>query len=417
MTTSRALELRENAGRLVTEARSIFEAAEKENRNLNSEEQVRFDKLHEEAEKTLATADRYEKQARADLGFETPREEEKISWTEEDLGEKAVGKPAGKHREDRCGAMAQFLRGGYETLNTEQRATLQMDNDIGGGWFAATETFINRLLFNADKKMVLSGLCTTYNVGLGETLGVPTLDGDITDFTMAGELTSAAEDTGITFGKRELRPHRIKRKLVKFSKDLLQNSRIDVEQVVVDRVSLALARALDGWFMTGTGASQPLGIFTASDDGISTSRDVDTGSATGITADGLITVQATLNDVYEGNARWLFHKDAITLIRKLKDGNQQYLWQPGLSAGAPSVILGKPYVTATNVPSTYTDGNYAGMYGDFSYYWIANAATLSIQRLIEMYANEGQIGLLFDGLGVDAMPVLQEAFVRIKCAA
>jgi HK97 family phage major capsid protein len=222
---------------------------------------------------------------------------------------------------------------------------------------------------------------------------------------------------GIAFGKRELRPHRIARKTVKFSKDLLENSRIDVEGVVTERVALALSRAFDNWYMTGNGANQPLGLFTASNDGIGTARDVNTGLATGITADGLITIQDTLNDVYDANARWLFHKDAITLVRKLKDGNQQYLWQPGLSAGAPSVILGKPYITATNVPNTYTNGLYAGMYGDFSYHWIANAASLSVQRLVELYALTGQIGLLFDGMGIDAMPVLSEAFVRIKCAA
>ena len=411
MTTSRALELRESAGRVVTEARGVFEAAEKEGRDLTQEEQARFDKLHEDAEGKVATAERYERQAKAELGGAEPDAGGRSTPGDDD-----PGGGAGGNREDRCGAMAQFLRGGYETLDVEQRATLQMDNDIGGGFFTATQTFINRLLTNADDKMVLANLATIYNVGLDETLGCPTLDGDITDFVMAGELTEAAEDTGLQIGKRELRPHRIKRKLVKMSKDLMLTSRLDVEQIVIDRTGLALARARDNWFMTGTGARQPLGLFTASDDGIPTSQDVATGSATGITGDGLIDAQDMLNDIYDPKASWLFHKDAVTLIRKLKDGDQQYLWQPGLQAGTPNVILGKPYRTAANVPNTYTSELYAGMYGDYSYYWVASALSLSLQRLEELYALTGQIGLLFDGMGIDAMPVLAEAFVRIKCA-
>jgi len=121
-----------------------------------------------------------------------------------------------------------------------------------------------------------------------------------------------------------------------------------------------------------------------------------------------------LDEAYQGPARWLIHRNGWTLIRKIKTAEGQYIWQPGLQAGAPDVILGKPYHLGGYVPSTYTAGEYVAMYADFSYYWIADAVSMTIQRLVEKYALTGQIGLLFDKLAVDAQPVLEEAFVRMK---
>jgi len=427
MSRTSTLELRTEAGRLVTEARSVLEKADEEKRALTSEEETRFDALHADAEQKIAQAQRHERQGLADAGFtepaEGPQAERNIDSTQKGKAETRVSGPTATP--EYAEAFVNFLRTGRarglierESAGTEQRATLQADLDTGGGFFAASERFISRILKSVDDSLIVRQLATVYPVGRNETLGAPRLDGDITAFAFgAGELTEAAEDTGIAFGLRELRPRDLKRKLIKVSKALLRSSRIDIEGVIADRVAYALAAGLETAYMTGGGASEPLGLFTASDNGIGTARDVVTGNATGFTADGLITIQGTLADIYQGPARWLFHRDAITAIRKLKDGMGQYLWQPGLQAGTPSVILGKPYVTGDKVPKTYTNGLYAGMYGDFSFYWIVDAVSGTVQRLMETYALTGQIGLLFDDMAADAAPVLAEAFVRIKVAA
>lgn len=138
-------------------------------------------------------------------------------------------------------------------------------------------------------------------------------------------------------------------------------------------------------------------------------------TTTAITSDALISAQGTLKDAYSSNAVWLFHKDAITKIRKLKDSNNQYLWQPGLQAGIPQTILGLPYVKSDFVPNTFTTGKYIGMLGDFSYYWIVDSLDMQMQILYELYAETNQIGYIgrYEG---DGQPVLEEAFVRLKMA-
>lgn len=406
-----SLKLRAEAGKLTLEGRSIITEVEKrDDKTITKEEETRFDKLHEDAEKKVNTAQRMELQDRADAGFaETPGEVRSV-----ETGDKKTLDDS----EKRAAAEAMFLSRGVEGMLLEMRATLQMDNDIGGGFISMSERFINKLLKDLDDRMVIRQLATVYKLNRGETLGIPSLDGDIGEYEWgAGELTEAQEDTGLALGKREFKPRDLQRKVIKISRALLENAKMNVEQLVIDRNNYALEVTLEKAFMTGDGAGKPLGLFVASGNGIPTSRDVNTGDALGFTGDGLIDIQDTLKDAYQRNARWLFHRNAVTLIRKLKDGDGQYLWNPGLQTGQPNVILGSPYIKAENVPNTYTNGLYAGMYGDFSWYWIADAIALSIQRLVEKYATTGQIGLLFDKMAIDGAPVKAEAFVRIKCAA
>jgi HK97 family phage major capsid protein len=114
-------------------------------------------------------------------------------------------------------------------------------------------------------------------------------------------------------------------------------------------------------------------------------------------------------------AKWIFHRDGVKMISKLKDGNGQYLWQPGLRAGDPDTILGLSVYESEYVPNTFTSGLYVGMLADFKWYYIADALDIEIQRLEEIKAETNQIEFI-GRLKNDAMPVLEEAFVRVTLA-
>ena len=166
--------------------------------------------------------------------------------------------------------------------------------------------------------------------------------------------------------------------------------------------------------MTGDGSQKPLGVFVASADGISTARDVSTGNtATSIMGDGLIEAKYSLKEAYWPRARWIFHRDAVKQIRKLKDGNGQYIWQAGISGGVPDRILELPYTTSEFAPNTFTTGQYVGILGDFQKYWIVDALDMVMQRLTELYAETNQTGFIARYEG-DGAPVLEEAFARVK---
>jgi HK97 family phage major capsid protein len=408
------LEIREKMGELIHQARELVVRHEgDEPEEWNSEDETTWQRMMDEADVLRKRAERIEQQERSEAALNALTSEP--FKPEPEAGE-AVRSERREATDEYGEAFESMLRAGPEHMDAEQRATLQVDLDIGGGYLAASERFINKMMIDVDTRLAIRAIATVYRTSYEESLGWPSLDGDISDFVMAGELTSGAEDTGIAFGKRELKPRALKRKLVKISKRLLESPRLNTEGIVVERVGVALARTCDQWYMTGNGAEQPLGLFTASDNGIGTGQDYSTGNtSTALKPNGLIGVQGELAEAYQAKARWLFHRDAITNLRKFTLGDGQLMWQPGLQKGVPDVLLGKPYIVGSYVPNTFEAEAYVGMYGDFKYYWIADGVeNMVIQRLLEMYALTGQVGLLFDKLSVDAAPVLAEAFIRIQ---
>ncbi|MCW3059713.1 MAG: Phage capsid family protein, partial [Capsulimonas sp.] len=173
-------------------------------------------------------------------------------------------------------------------------------------------------------------------------------------------------------------------------------------------------------FLTGSGANQPLGVFTADANGISTARDVTMAGSTAITADDFINTKYSLKSQYMGTAHWILHRDVVKAARKLKDANNNYIWTTGLGPGGgfqgtPEQILDRPFHMSEYAPNTFTTGKYIGIFGDFSRYVIATALDMQIQVLDQLYAETNQTGYI-GRLEVDGMPVLEEAFARMKLA-
>lgn len=311
-----------------------------------------------------------------------------------------------------------FLRGGEKGLDHSEIAYLKnftADDAVEGGYITAPADFVNRLLKDVDDAVVVRQLSTKFQLARAESLGVPTLENDMSDPEWTAELGTPTVDEDLSFGARELWPHQLTKE-AKVSRKLLRRAIQPVEALVRERMAYRFAVTLENVYMNGTGDRQPLGLFVASNVGIPTSRDVNTGNATDFTADGLINAKHELKPQYWGRARWLFHRYSIRNIRKLKDGDGSYIWQSGINADLPPSILEVPYVVSEFAPSTFSNGNYAGMIADFSYYWIADARDLAVQVLNELYARTDQTGFI-GRLETDGMPVLPEAFIRLKFAS
>ena len=92
------------------------------------------------------------------------------------------------------------------------------------------------------------------------------------------------------------------------------------------------------------------------------------------------------------------------------------MWGPGLNGGQPQMLLGQPIIMSEYAPSSITTDAYALALGDFSWYWTADSLMMTTQRLVEVYARQNQIGYIIR-VESDGMPVLAEAFARMKFAA
>ena len=312
-------------------------------------------------------------------------------------------------------AFRSFLRSGSRGMTEAEQRALQVDLDTSGGYIVASELFVNELIKAVDNQVFMRQLGRVFPLLSAESLGVPSLDADPADPTWTGELLTGTEDSTMAFGKRTLTPHPLA-KSIKVSRTLLRKSVLPVESLVTDRLAYKFGTTLENIYLNGIGGTQPLGVFVADASGISTGRDVSTGNTTTtIEADNLIHAKYTLKPQYHAAARWMFHRNVVRDIRKLKDGNGQYLWQAGLVGDRPSTILETPFVMSEYAPSTMTRGLYVGILGDFSFYWIVDALNLEVQRLDELYAATNQIGFI-GRMETDGMPVLEEAFVRVALA-
>ncbi len=307
---------------------------------------------------------------------------------------------------------ARFLQGGKENLQPAEQRTMQADSDTGGGYMLAPAQMVAEIIKALDNEVLVRKHAKKFTAG-NKGLGAVSIDTDLTDSSWTTELAIGAEDE-IVLGKRELKPHPLA-KLLKLSKTLARQSP-EIVSLVADRLAYIFGITQEKAYLTGTGAQQPLGVFTASADGVTTARDVSTGNTTtAIGADNLRSVKYSLKAGHRRSARWMFHRDGIAQVSKLKDGNGQYLWSPGLVAGDPDRLLNLPVDESEYAPNTFTTGLYVGILANWDYYWIVDSLDLTIQVLIELYAATNQNGYhaRYEG---DGMPVLAEAFARVKLA-
>jgi HK97 family phage major capsid protein len=406
---------------LVDEQRAMLDKADEEGRGLTAEEKAEFDKRQTDRDALRVTIDSYEERDR--LRTETDGEALRLVGS---AGREVGGKEQPEGGEARStspyataeyrDAFKRFLVGGYPALRPEEARALQADSDTLGGYLVAPEQLVRSLLAAVDDAVIIRQLATVIPCANAASLGVPTLEDDVSDPTWTAELAVGTEDSSLDFGKRELHPHPLA-KYIKISNKLLRQAFIDPENLVRDRLAYKFGVAQENAFLTGTGAGQPLGLFVASADGISIGRDVATYNlATEIKADNLKAVKWTLKSQYHSNARWMFHRTTYGSIDRIKDGNGQYLIQPNMQAGAAETLLRFPVQLSEFVPSTMTASLYVGILGDFKFYWIADALNMQIQRLVELFALTNQTGFI-GRLETDGQPVQEEAFVRVKMGA
>lgn len=405
-------ELRDQRGKLVHDAREILNKAEAEKRALTEAEDQTYKDLFAKQETLRSQIEREEQLS------ESERQLAEAELRNRDRGQ-AGGRPSGEARtpgsrgsDEYRDAFNRFLAGGRSALSESEVRALSADNSAAGGFMVASEQFVDTLIKAVDDAVFIRQRATKFRLAGAASMGAPALAADPADADWTAEIATGNEDSTMSFGKRELHPRPLAKRIKVSNKLLLQSPRAD--SLVQNRLAYKFGISQEKGFLTGTGANQPLGIFTASNNGISTGRDVSTGNAaTAPTFDGLISAKFGLKGQYWGKAEWLFHRDVLAVVAKLKDGEGQYLWRESVRAGEPDRLLNLPVMMSEYAPSTLTTGLYVGALGDYSHYWIVDALDMQVQRLVELYAESNQTGFI-GRMESDGMPVLEEAFVRVK---
>ena len=419
-------ELQEKFKSLMTQAEAIRLKYEGKSADMTGQEQTEWARLVDEADQVKGQIETAQKQA----GLQ-----EFASKTANPLGtgfrpatdDKGAEIPAGAApdpKEVGQKAFVKFLRKGAHSLTNDELLAIgqvtstkayQSDDPASGGFLVTPQQFVQDLITLMKDNVFMRGLATNYTVDRAESLGIPALDQDPADADWTTELATGNEDKNMVFGKRELKPNPLAKR-VKLSNKLLRQAAMDPEGIVRDRLAYKFGISEEKAFLTGDGANKPLGVFTPAAQGISTNRDVLTATAGQLKADDLIGTLYSLKGQYQERSRWIMNRSVVLAVRLLKDSNNNYLWSTGMGpgqgyGGQPETILSRPFCMSEYAPGTIATGNYAAVIGDFSRYVIATALDMQIQVLDQLYAENNQTGYIAR-MEVDGMPVLEEAFAR-----
>lgn len=399
-------ELRDARGKAIADARAILDRAEAEKRDMTADEETQYQAFVAESNKVKARIDREEQLQSAER--EAVAQALKVADQKAQPEKSTIGTASPEY----IAAFDRALRYGVKALNTDEIRALSSGVPTEGGYLVMPEQMVDQLLKNVDDLVFIRQKATKFTLPTAASLGVPTLDANPDDAEWTVELKTGSEDTAMKFGKRALTPHPMAKRL-KLSNQLIRQVP-GVQGLVNERLGYKVGITQEKAYLSGSGAQQPLGLFTASADGIPTTRDVSTGNTTtAITFDGLTEAKYSVKGQYMNRADWLFHRDALKVLAKIKDGDGQYIWRESIRSGEPDTLLGRPFSMSEYVPNTFTTGKYVGMFGDFSYYWIVDALNMQIQVLDQLYAETNQTGIILRYEG-DGQPVLAEAFSRVK---
>ncbi len=315
-------------------------------------------------------------------------------------------------------ALRKYIRFGASDLSNDERKALAAGEGPAGGYLMQ-DTYWQGLIVKAAEMSAMRRISTVLPPVPSGSVIAPAEDSVFTDATWTSELDTGSEDTVKPFGQRKLEPHALAKR-VKVSNQLLRVPTFDAEVYTRDRLGYKFGVTQENAFINGSGAQQPRGLLNTPSLPIYT-----TAGSTTVAGDDIINWVYSLPAAYAGKpkTRILCNRALIRKVRTLKnvvDG--QYIWQPGLSQGSPNTILDTQYEVSDrfddglSVADAWEANAIVAVVGDFSYYWIVDALQMSIQRLVELYAEANQTGFI-GRMESDGQAVLAEAFMALKIKA
>lgn len=293
--------------------------------------------------------------------------------------------------------------------NIEVRNALSIGSDTEGGYLVPDE-FENTLITALNEENIIRKFAHIFTTSSGaHKIPVVSQRGTASWIDEAGTITESDD----TFGQQLIGAHKVGT-LIKVSEELLSDAAFNLESYFTSEFARRIGNAEEEAFLIGNGTGKPTGIFNATG---GAEIGVTASAANTITADELIDLFYSLKAPYRKNAIWILNDSTVKIIRKLKDSNGQYLWQPALRDGEFDTILGKRIFTTPFAPEAAA-GAKTIAFGDFSYYWIGDRQGVSFKRLNERYAETGQVGFLATKR-VDGKLILPEAIkvLQHKAAA
>lgn len=294
-----------------------------------------------------------------------------------------------------------------KVVRPEVMNALQVGTDSEGGYLVPDE-FEHTLVEALQEENIFRKLAHIIQTASGDRkIPVVASKGTASWVDEEGSITESDDSFGqVSIGAYKLGT------LIKVSNELLNDSVFPLEGYISKEFARRIGAKEEDSFFNGDGDGKPVGIFHSTG---GAQVGVTAASTSAITADEIIDLFYSLGAPYRKKAAWVLNDATVKSIRKLKDGNGNYLWQPALTADTPDTLLGRPVYTSSAVP-TIASGAKVIAFGDFNYYWIADRQGRVFKKLSELYATTDQTGFVATQR-VDGKLILPEAIKVLQMKA
>lgn len=394
---SRIQELREKRATIWEGAKKFLDEHRQENGLISPEDNAIYERMEQEVVDLGREVERLERQEMMDRELSAAISKPLTTKPEKEKTEK-TGRASDAYRSAFWGAMR-------NKVNPSVRNALEIGEDSEGGYLVPDE-YESQLIQALEETNVLRKYCHVINTSYGDRkIPVVASHGSASWMDEEG-LFNESDDS---FTQVTLAAYKVGT-MLKVSDELLNDSYFNLEAYIASEFARRIGAAEEESFLLGNGSSRPTGLLNATG---GAGVGVTAASATAITIDEVIDLYHSLKSVYRKNATFVVNDATVKAIRKLKDGQGQYIWQPSLSAGTPDMILNCPVLVSQYMP-TIASAAKPIVFGDLKYYWIADRQGRTFKRLNELYAANGQVGFLasqrLDGKLIlpEAVKVLQQ---------
>jgi HK97 family phage major capsid protein len=338
-----------------------------------NEELAKFETLNEAIQKAEARATA-EEEARKEMQDSVDRIEAKIN--------RPGGAGAEAEADMRAKAFEAFARKGVAGLTGDYQNVLQVSDDNSAGRLATPE-FVMSILKEIEEYSMLRGLVTVRTTG-SRSVQMPKRTA-LPSAVWVGETETRPDTEGLAYGMLEIPVHEATM-AVPISNQMLEDSDFDIMNEIREATSLGFAKQEAAAVISGNKDGKPEGFLNAAGTVGKTS-----GVVGDITADDLISLKYGIKTGYATNGSFVLNRPTLEKVRKMKDGNGQYLWASGLAAGRASTIDGEPYAEQPDMPNVGT-GLKPVAFGDWKRgYILVDRIAMSMLRDDYTRAGNGQV--------------------------
>ena len=366
-------------------AKEFVNTHEDKNGNLSAEDAATYSRMEADIEELTNSIDRQQRAERREQELSKPVNSPITGkpYKDEPQGEAKKGVASDEYKK----AMLNALRSNFRQVSN----VLQEGVDADGGFLVPIE-YDSRLIKVLTEENIMRKLGTKITTSGEHKINIAATSPAAAWIDEGGTLTFG----DATFDQKMLDAHKL-HVAIKITEELLYDNAFNLENYIIEEFGKALANAEEDAFLNGDGTGKPIGIFHKTKGGES----IGTLTAA-LKADDLMDLIYKLKRPYRKNASFIMNDATLAQVRKLKDGNGQYLWQPSYQAGEPDKILGYNVHTSAFAPID------AISFGDYKYYNIGDRGTRSFKQLNELFAGNGMIGYVAKER-VDGLLVLPEA--------